>query len=37
LKNPITRRSYSFGRALMPPTWPLPGTFQIAFGSRADL
>jgi hypothetical protein len=25
-KNLITRRSYSFGRALMPPTCPLPGT-----------
>ena len=34
-KKPTTRRSYSFGRALIPPTCPLPGTSQIIFGCPA--
>lgn len=36
-KNAVMRRSYSFGRASMPPACPLSGTSQIALGSRAAL
>ena len=34
-KKPTTRRSYSSGRASMPPVCPAPGTSQISLGSRA--